>query len=205
MRLILVRHGETKWNREGRFQGQSQVELNDRGMEQARHVAGALVSWKPTSLYSSPLPRTLMTASMVSKSIGLPVEPREGLKEVNLGALEGITGKMMRSKYAELYASWREDPSDVVFPQGESIRQLQTRAWRAIEEMEDAHAEGTVVAVSHNFAIRSILCACLGLPLSMFHRLRVDLASISVVSFSAGSPQVLTINERCHLDSVRPK
>ena len=205
MRLILVRHGETKWNREGRFQGQSQVELNDRGVEQARQVAGALVSWKPTALFSSPLPRTLMTASMISKNVGLTVEPREGLKEVNLGVLEGITGKMMRSQYAELYTSWREDPSDVVFPQGESIRQLQTRAWRAIEEMENANAEGTVVAVSHNFAIRSILCACLGLPLSMFHRLRVDLASISVISFSADSPQVLTINERCHLDSVRPK
>ena len=135
MRLILVRHGETKWNREGRFQGQSQVELNDRGIEQARHVAGALVSWKPTALFSSPLPRTLMTAAKISKNVGLPVEPREGLKEVNLGELEGITGKMMRSKYADLYASWREDPSDVVFPQGESIRQLQTRAWRAIEEI----------------------------------------------------------------------
>ena len=205
MRLILVRHGETKWNREGRFQGQSQVKLNDRGVEQARQVASALVSWKPTALYSSPLPRTLMTASMISKAVTLPVEPKEGLKEVNLGVLEGITGKMMRTNYAELYASWREDPSDVVFPEGESIRQLQTRAWRTIEEMEDAHPEGTVMAVSHNFAIRAILCACLGLPLSMFHRLRVDLASISVVHFSSGSPQVLTINERCHLDAVQPK
>ncbi|MCE2465051.1 MAG: histidine phosphatase family protein [Dehalococcoidia bacterium] len=205
MRLILVRHGETKWNREGRFQGQSQVKLNDRGVEQARKVASALVSWKPTALYSSPLPRTMMTASMVSNAVNLPVEPKDGLKEVNLGVLEGITGKMMRTNYADLYESWREDPSDVVFPEGESIRQLQTRAWRTVEEMEDANAEGTVVAVSHNFAIRAMLCACLGLPLPMFHRLRVDLASISVVSFSSDSPQVLTINERCHLDSVRPK
>jgi broad specificity phosphatase PhoE len=174
-------------------------------MEQARQAADALVPWQPTALYSSPLPRTLMTASMVSEAVTLPVVPMEGLKEINLGALEGITGKMMRTKYSEIYSSWRDDPSDVVFPEGESIRQLQTRAWPAIEEMQAAHAEGTVVAVSHNFAIRAILCACLGLSLTMFHRLRVDLASFSIVSFVSGSPQVLTINDRHHLDSIRPQ
>ncbi len=200
MRLMLVRHGETKWNKEGRFQGQSQIGLNEKGLEQAQQVAGALPSWRPTALYSSPLPRTFMTASMISEGISVPVASKEGLKEINLGLLEGITGTAMRTQYGGIYSSWREDPSDVVFPEGESIRQLQARAWHAVEEMEAAHVDDTIVAVSHNFAIRAILCACLGLPLSMFHRLRVDLASISIVHLNAGSHQVLAINDRCHLN-----
>ena len=204
MRLILVRHGETRWNKEGRFQGQSQIELNDRGLGQAQQVANALPHWRPTALYSSPLPRTLMTASTISEALSIPVIPKDGLKEVNLGELEGITGQAMRSKYASIYAAWREDPTDVAFPAGESIRELQTRAWQAVEEMEATHPDDTVAVVSHNFAIRSILCAFLGLPLSMFHRLRVDLASISIVHANPNSYQVLSINDRCHLNSEAP-
>jgi len=200
MRLILVRHGETRWNKEGRFQGQSEIELNDKGLDQAQKVARALPKLRPTALYSSPLPRTLMTASAISKCLSVPLITKDELKEVNLGELEGITGQEMRSKYADIYAAWREDPTDVAFPAGESIRQLQTRAWQTIKQLEKTHPDDTVVVVSHNFAIRSILCGFLGLPLSMFHRLRVDLASISVVHANPASYQVLSINDRSHLN-----
>ena len=199
MRLILVRHGETAWNKEGRFQGQSVVGLNDRGIMQARQVAKALLALKPTALYSSPLPRTHMTAQEISRELSIPVEPLDGIKEVNLGELEGITGQEMRQQYAQIYDAWREDPSGVVFPGGESILQLQERAWNAIGDIEKAHREDAIVAVSHNFAIRSILCRFLGLPLSRFHLLRVDLASITILHSNSRFRQVLTINDRCHL------
>ena len=201
MRLILVRHGETAWNKEGRFQGQSLVELNERGSSQARRVAKALIPMRPTALYSSPLPRTLMTAEEISRELSIPVVPLEGIKEVNLGELEGITGQEMRARYAEVYSAWRQDPSDLVFPGGESIRQLQQRAWRAIEEIQRAHPEDAIVAVAHNFAIRAILCAFLGLPLSRFHLLRVDLGSISVIQANSRFRQVLNINDKCHLSN----
>ena len=199
MRLILVRHGETAWNREGRFQGQGPVGLNQLGIIQARKVARALVPMSPVTLYSSPLPRTLMTAQEISKELSIPVAALDGIKEVDLGELEGITDREMRSRYAQVYTAWRENPSELVFPGGESIQQLQERCWQAIEGVEKAHPKELVVAVSHNFAIRSILCSCMGLPLSKFHRLRVDLASISIVQASATSLQVLSINDKCHL------
>ena len=116
MRLILVRHGETEWNRGGRFQGQSSVGLNQRGLAQARQTADALVPMKPSVLYSSPLPRTLSTAQEISRKLSLPVAPLEGIKEVNLGELEGITGEEMRSRYPQIYSAWREDPSDMDSP-----------------------------------------------------------------------------------------
>ena len=169
MRLVLVRHGETPWNREGRFQGQSPVGLSQQGLAQSRQVAKALLPMKATALYSSPLPRTMMTA------------------------------QEMRTQHAQVYAAWRADPSGVVFPGGESIRQLQERAWRAVQEMEKAHPEDVVVAVSHNFAIRAIICRFLRLPLSRFRLLRVDLASISILQYRSRFRQAVTINERCHL------
>ena len=199
MRLILVRHGETAWNKEGRFQGQSPVGLNQRGLSQARQVAKALLPKKPTALYASPLPRTFMTAQEISRVISIPVVPLEGVKEVNLGELEGITGREMRERYARVYATWRSDPSRVVFPGGESIAGLQERAWSAIEELEKAHPDEVVVAVSHNFAIRATLCRFMGLPLSQFHRLRVDLGSVTVLQAGSRSRQVLSINDKCHL------
>ena len=198
MRLILVRHGQTPWNKEGRFQGQSLVGLNELGIIQAQQVAKALLPMKPTALYSSPLPRTLMTAQEISRELCIPVVPLEGIKEVNLGELEGITGQEMRARYAKVYATWRRDPSEVVFPGGESMLELQERAWRATEDIEKAHPRDVIVAVSHNFAIRAILCRFLGLPFTRFPRLRVDLASISIIQANSRSRHVLTINDRCH-------
>lgn len=199
MRLVLVRHGETAWNKEGRFQGQSLVGLNSKGLMQARQIAKAIVPMKPAALYASPLTRTLMTAEEISKLISIPVVPVEGIKEINLGELEGITGQRMRQEYSQIYSAWRADPSEVTFPGGESMRCLQKRAWNAISEIQKAHPKDLVVVVSHNFAIRSILCRFLGLPFSRFHRLRVDLASINVLQANGSYRQVLSINDKCHL------
>jgi broad specificity phosphatase PhoE len=204
MRLILVRHGETAWNKGGRFQGQSTVGLNETGILQARRTAGALLPMKPTALYSSPLPRAIMTAREIGKELSLEVVPLEGIREVDLGDLEGITGEEMKSRYAEFYTQWRRDPSRACFPGGESMLQLQERAWKAIGELERSHPQGVVVVVSHNFAIRTIVCRFMGLPLSRFHRLRVDLGSIGVLQVNGSSRQVLALNDRCHLSSELP-
>ena len=204
MRLILVRHGQTDWNRDGRFQGQSPVGLSEKGVRQARETAKALVAMKPTALYSSPLTRAMMTAEEIGNEVSLDVVPLEGIKEVHLGEMEGITGREMRDRYGEFYATWRRDPSQAAFPAGESMQQLQERAWSAIVDLEKAHPHGAVIAVSHNFAIRTILCRFMGLPLSQFHKLRVDLASIGVLQANGSNRQVLAFNERCHLpDEVR--
>ncbi len=199
MRLVLVRHGETAWNREGRFQGQSQIGLNQRGILQAQQIAKVVPPMKPSALYSSPLPRTLMTAEEISKELSSPVVPIDGFKEINLGELEGITAQEMRSRHGQIYSAWRKDPSEVVFPGGESIKQLQERSWRAILDLEQAHRNDVIVVVSHNFAIRTILCRFLGLPLSRLQLLRVDLGSISILDSRTSSPQVAGINDRCHL------
>ena len=87
MRIVLVRHGETAWNAEGKFQGQSRAGLNENGFRQARQIARAIAPMGPTALYSSPLPRTLMTAEEISREARIPVEPLDGIQEADLGEL----------------------------------------------------------------------------------------------------------------------
>lgn len=200
MRLLLVRHGETEWNKFGRFQGQCDVPLNNRGLAQARQAARAVAVSPGCTVYASPLYRTMQTAQEISRPAGANVIPLEGLKELNLGDLEGITGAEMRADWPQVYAAWREDPAELVMPKGESLKQLQDRAWQAFLNMESAHQEeDTLVAVSHNFTIRTIICKLLGMPLSNFHRMSLDLASICTVETGSSGRRLVVYNSTGHL------
>ena len=194
-----MRHGETPWNALGRFQGQSDQGLSELGLAQARLVATAIQQLTPSALYSSPLPRALKTAAEISALTSLEVLALDGLKEIALGELEGITGPDMRERYRRVFDTWNKNPSRVTFPGGESLAQLQDRAWHAVHHIQDANPDGMVVAVSHNFAISAIVCKFLGLPLSGFHRIRVDLASITSLEFGERRRYLVGFNDRCHL------
>lgn len=200
MKFLLVRHGETEWNKLGRFQGQQEIALNERGLAQARETAQALAALKPTSLYSSPLHRTMQAAEEVSRVVGLPVVKEEGFKELRLGDLEGVTGQEMRERWPQVYAAWRSDPATVVMPNGESLAQLQERAWGALLNLEKSHEESDIlVVVSHNFAIRCIIAKLLGMPLSHFHRMALGLSSICTLEGSAAGRRLVCYNSTCHL------
>ena len=200
MRLLLVRHGETEWNKLGRFQGQCDVPLNKRGLVQACQTARAVSLSPGGTVYASPLYRTMQTAHEITRAAGVNVVPMDGLKELNLGDLEGITGSEMRTDWPQVYAAWRDDPAELVMPKGESLKQLQERAWQAFLEIEAAHQEEEqLVAVSHNFAIRAIICKLLGMPLSNFHRMSLNLASICTVETGRSGRRLVVYNATGHL------
>ena len=200
MKLFLVRHGETEWNHLGRFQGQIDIGLNQRGLEQARDTARAALTWKPTALYSSPLCRTMQVAEEVSSLVGLPVIPEPRFKELALGELEGVTSEEMRTGWPQLYEVWRTDPGNATMPGGESLAQLQDRTWEGFLNLERAHAEeDVVVVVSHNFAIRTIFGKVLGIPLSHFHSAYLSLGSVCTIEINQRGRRLLSYNSTCHL------
>ena len=200
MKLLLVRHGETDWNKLGRFQGHRDICLNARGLAQARETAQAVSAGEGTALYSSPLNRTMQVADEISRVAGVPVVPADGFKELGLGDLEGVTGEEMRSGWPEVHAAWRNDPSTVSMPNGESLTQLQDRAWRAVLDLEQAHSDDDVlVVVSHNFAIRTIIAKLLGMPLSNFHRMVLSLGSICTLECDTRGRRLVCYNSTCHL------
>ena len=200
MKFYLLRHGETDWNKLGKFQGLTDVSLNARGMAQAQESALAALEWEHSIIYASPLTRTVQVAEEVRKLSGAPVVTDPGLRELSLGDLEGVTGAEMRAGWAEVYNAWRENPAEVAMPNGESLAQLQRRAWDSILEIENSHpsAQGIVV-VSHNFAIRTIICAVLEIPLNNFHRMSLGLGSVSSFESDGNSRRLVTYNCNSHL------
>ena len=200
MQLILIRHAQTAWNRDGKFLGATDVALTDQGMRQAGMTASAVAELKPDYLISSPMLRARMTADAIAERARLAVSTMQELTEINLGDLEGLDGRDMKEQYPELLAQWRRDPSRICFPAGECMTDLRTRVRNTITSFEKTYDGKTVAVVSHNFPIKVALLAYLGLPLSRFHRLNIDLASISVVSTKSGARQVVRLNDTCHID-----
>ena len=200
MRFYLLRHGETEWNKLGKFQGFTDVSLNERGFAQARDSARASLQWEHSVIYSSSLTRTVQVAEEIRKLSGAPVVTDPGLRELGLGDLEGVTGAEMRTDWPDVYRSWRANPADVQMPNGESLSQLQERAWGVIQEIERAHAGTTgVVVVSHNFTIRTIMCAILDIPLSNFHRMSMGLGSLTTFDSDDNGRRLVTYNCNSHL------
>ncbi len=200
MNFYLLRHGETEWNKQGKFQGFTDVELNERGLSQARDSARASLQWEHSVIYASSLTRTVQVAEEVRKISGAPVVTDPGLRELNLGDLEGVTGSEMRAKWPEVYNTWRDSPAEVTMPNGETLAQLQDRAWQAVLDIEGAHHGATgIVVVSHNFTIRTIVCSILGIPLSNFHRMSLGLGSLCTFESDDNGRRLITYNCTSHL------
>ena len=200
MKFFLVRHGETEWNKLGRFQGHTDISLNERGLSQARETAKASSEWGLCAIYSSPLIRTAQVAEEIAKVIAMPVSKQPGLKELSLGDLEGVTGEDMRNNWPEVFSAWRSNPEKVSMPNGESLVQLRERCWQAILDIEQKHsADDSVTVISHNFAIRSIVGELLGVPLEHFHRMSLDLASVCTFDSDERGRRLTGYNSTGHL------
>ena len=199
MRLILARHGETQWNVDGLIQGANGHSLTDRGVGQARALAAALAGDVPFVLYTSPLARAVETSAIISEAAGLTAVRIEGLEEADAGELTGLSGHQMRERYPEFSALWDADPGTAQMPGGESLLQVQERAWKAVTALGTRHGEATVVAVTHHFTIHSIVCRILDVPLGSLSRLRVDLGSVTRLELSKGSEALVSLNETGHL------
>jgi len=200
VKFFVVRHGETDWNKLGRFQGHTDISLNDRGLSQARETAAASEDWGYTAIYSSPLVRTVQVAEEIAKVTPMLVSQEPGLKELSLGDLEGVTGEEMRNDWPALFAAWRTEPEKMSMPNGESLGELRDRTWQVILDIERKHSsDDSIVVISHNFAIRSIVNELLGMPLAYFHRMSLNLASVCTFDSDERGRRLTGYNSTSHL------
>ena len=199
LKLILVRHGETQLNKDGRIQGLGDAPLNEEGRGQAQAAARALKANLPFVLYTSPVIRALETAQIISDSLNVPLEPLDGLQEADAGELDGLTGAEMRLRYPEFMRRWDKDSATAQMPGGESMADVQERAWRAVGKLVESHSDSRVVAVSHNFTIKSIICKVLNIPLGSSRQLRLDLGAITRLDVYRDRSSVVSLNENWHL------
>ncbi len=197
--LLLLRHGETDRNAEGRSQGRDDPPLNERGRRQAGAAARELAPLGPAAVYSSDASRARDTAAAVAAACGLEVRVDPRLAELDHGELDGLTGAELREHYPELLETWRGPggPS-LVLPGGESLEQARARMVAAATEIGERHGGEIVVVVSHNLALRTLVCEALGAPLTAARRLRLDLCSLTIVELRPGEPwAVVALNRAC--------
>ncbi len=202
LRILLVRHGETEWNRIRRFQGRSDLELNDRGKAQVDSLALTLKEKEIKSIYSSPLLRAVETAKAVNRFHGATIEQRDGLMEMDLGDFEGYHAGDLAKEHPEFLKTWMKDPSSLRMPKGESLQEVQSRVWIVMEEIVETYTEGTVLICGHNFVNLTILCKVLGLELSHFRRIRQNAGAMSIVERSRGHYSLVCLNDICHLKDI---
>jgi broad specificity phosphatase PhoE len=203
LKLILVRHGETYWNKEGLVQGgDSDIELNDTGLEQARKIAAFLKSEPITAIFSSPLQRAIATAKVIANHHQLPVEIDQGLRELKVGELEGISISNLSTTFSQFLMQWWQDKGVTKLPSGESLVELQQRAWKVIEDMleknktsPEHNKDTTAVVVSHYFVTLAIILKALNLPLDYFIKFKVDLGGVSILEFRDYGARLLVFND----------
>jgi alpha-ribazole phosphatase len=198
--LVLVRHGETEWNRDRRIQGQTDIALSERGREQARRLALRLSREAIDVVYSSDLKRAAETAQPVAQALGVRVHTTPLLREVGFGVWEGLTVSEVEARWPAEYAAWRHDSVRCRPPEGEQIEELQRRSLACATEILAAHAGQTIAIVAHGGSVKAILCGLMGFSLSLWRRLRVDNTSISRLLFAPMGPTLTVYNDTCHLD-----
>jgi len=203
LKLILVRHGETYWNHEKRVQGgDSDIELNDTGLEQARKLGVFLDNEPITAILSSPLQRAIATAEVIASHHNLPVEIDQGLRELKVGELEGISVSNLSTTFSQFLMQWWQEGGPMKLPNGESLVELQQRAWNAVERLLERHktnpehSEGTtVIIVSHYFVTLAIILKALNLPLDCFTKFKVDLGGVSILEFRDYEARLVAFND----------
>jgi broad specificity phosphatase PhoE len=191
----LVRHGEHVWRGRGILAGRSAgVGLTAAGRIEIGAIGEQLAGEEIVALYASPLQRTRESAEILAARLGLRVQCRDDLIELDFGEWTGLSFDEVRRD--DRWEAWRTRRSLAAVPGGESMRQVQVRAVDALAELHRTHERGTVVVVSHGDVIRSALLFVLGMPLDLYARIEIDLASISTIEFADFGFCVRRLNER---------
>ena len=172
--FCLVRHGQTDWNLEGRYQGQSDIPLNENGRIQAQMLAGKLKGAPFDAIYSSNLERAKQTADAIAAVLDLPVKTDTRLCEINQGEWEGQFVDIIRNHYIELWRQRTTDPANVRPPGGETVREVAQRVYAALDEIAHNYPDGSVLIVSHGLALATVVCKVRGIPIGQAYSVIPD-------------------------------
>lgn len=204
--LILIRHGETDWNRDTVFRGRIDRPLSPRGRHQARLLAGAFSGPPLAAVYVSPLARAQQTAAPLAAPPhadggggGPQLITDDRFTDMSFGEWEGKPLAEVRDRWPDLHHTWTAAPERFRAPGGESLTDVLARAWPAVLEIVARHSDASAAIVSHRVVCKLILCAALGLGEAGFWRMRVDTASISILACDDAGWMLVRANDTHHL------
>jgi broad specificity phosphatase PhoE len=180
-KLLLARHGETDWNRDGRWQGQTDTPLNERGREQAHELAAGVAGNGITAVYASDLARARDTGAIVADRLQVPLRTDSRLRELYFGGWEGLTTPEIEERYPDEVTRWRADDGSSAFAGGETYVQMGERVVAALIDIAAAHPSEDVLVVFHGGPIRGLLAHAAGVTYGEQRRLRAHLANCDIV------------------------
>jgi broad specificity phosphatase PhoE len=201
--IILVRHGQTPWNKDKIFRGSKDIPLNDTGREEARLAGEWLKGETIQAAYCSPLSRARDTAEAIARHHGLPVLDLPGLTDICYGDWEGLPLTEVKVTYADLYRQWETAPHTVRFPGGETLDEVRARAQEAVEEVVRRHPDQTVLLAAHRAVNKVLIVAFIGLDNSHFWRIAQDTTCINRFHRVGDTWHIMGLNDFCHLRGMQ--
>jgi alpha-ribazole phosphatase len=203
VKVILIRHGETDWNKQQIFRGRVDVALNEVGLAQARAVQESLKDIQIDKLYSSPLGRAFETARILLENRTCEVETEEGFIDIDFGRWQGVSHQKVKEEYKDLYETWLAKPHMITFPEGESLEEVRRRSMKALEKVIKNHPGETLAIVSHRVVNKVMVCTILGLELSRFWYIKQDTCAINKFEYKDRKFYFTLLNDTCHLKRVK--
>jgi broad specificity phosphatase PhoE len=202
MRILLLRHAETDWNREHRFQGWRDIPLSAKGRQQAGSAARLLAASPLAAVWSSPLRRARETAALIAAPHGLAVRESDAFREMGFGDWEGLTRDEVRVRFPEAHRAWVETPPEATWPGAETLARVRARALAGLQELREAHQGQTVCLVSHGITGRILILEALGLGLDRLWSLQLSSTGISELEFREDWTTLHRMNSLVHLADI---
>lgn len=203
MKLLLVRHGESIGNREGRMQGQMDSPLSDTGRKQASMLARRLArEWMEiAAIYASDLQRASETAEILAASLALPVVLDPRLREYDIGIFNGVIWREVEFLYPEIWHEFHHSPEWLQVPEAETNEAFHARLSAAVADIRDRHESGeTIAVVSHGGSLGMMLAGLLGMDIRRPTPLQFGNTSLTIVEFGNRGPFLSKMNDMHHLD-----
>jgi alpha-ribazole phosphatase len=198
--LYLARHGETEWNVKQRFQGQSDISLNENGRCQAADLAQRLAEETINAIYASNLSRAWETAEAIAEHHTCPVIAEPGLREAHFGKWEGSTYAEIQASDPEAVQAWHEDMANFAPPEGETLDQLARRVSSAYANIIQQHNDDeTILLVAHGGSLQMLITQLMGLAPAQFLQFHLNPCSLSIVSVYDQTHILNLLNDTCHL------
>lgn len=200
LRLLIVRHAETEWSRERRFTGWRDVPLTARGWRQSEAVARAVAGLPVRAVYASPLERARASAAPVARAHGLEVRLAPEFREMGFGEWEGLTREAAAARDPEAFHAWRTAPHLARVPGGEALSDVAARVERGLRALRAAHADQTLVLVTHAIVARLLVIDALGLAPGRLWSVDASPAGITEVEYRDDWVTVHRLNTLAHLE-----
>lgn len=197
--LLFIRHGETDWNRQQRFQGQIDVPLNATGEQQAARLAQRLAAERHDQLFSSDLQRARQTAAPLAAAWQMPAVAVAGLREQSFGVLEGLDAPTIQARHPDLWRLWLQQDADFAPPGGESQRQFHQRVVSSVNDLAASASGQRLVVVTHGGVLDMLWRTVHGLPLCGLRECAIPNTGVNRLRWAGGALQIEVWGDDAHI------